>query len=385
MGRFAVTALKEYGGTVLGCEKMLSGMGARRTNTLAFVGICYTSLDKDQARWIADKSPYFIKEVQPTAQQQVFPASEVQMASMVMAMRMKFDPKLSGKGVTIAVLDSGMRSTHKALAGKIVDSIDFTDRGNTSDEFDHGTGVAFLIAGGQGGDIEEGGLAPGAKLLNFRVMDDHGIGTDEGAVSALNECVARKALLPESSEEVPSVINMSFGGPDDGDPVNPLRVAARVTVAAGIPIIAAAGNFGPGPSTVILPASDPNVLAVGAANISPFSIYPQSSRGPALDGTIKPDLSMFGVSLLVASSKGDASFVLKSGTSFAAPVITGLGALMKEMAAKIQRPLKSPLEPWYGFLPSVTKKPSGTFLTAKDNTYGYGVPYGDLIESAFRL
>src|SRR5690242_1607151 len=120
------------------------------------------------------------------------------------------DPTLDGSGVTIAILDSGIDSKHKSLAttGKIKFSKDFTGENRTDDPWGHGTHVAAIAAGDgtpTSGAYE--GIAPGANLVNLRVLDSNGVGTVSGILSALDWIMANKALYNIR------VVNMSLGTP----------------------------------------------------------------------------------------------------------------------------------------------------------------------------
>jgi len=90
---------------------------------------------------------------------------------------------LDGSSIGIAILDSGISTKHQALSGRVVYSKDFTGQGTTEDSYGHGTFVASMIAAPAG---SYGGVAPGAKLINFRVLDSHGLGKTSAVLSALD-------------------------------------------------------------------------------------------------------------------------------------------------------------------------------------------------------
>lgn len=384
MGRYSVIG---PGLTPQECEAVCREYGGTNITCSSRTGICFCTLEEAQAERLARDPRVSIRPVgevrhQQLAPAQVFAGSQSVLSSLIFEARSIFTPPLTGEGYVVAVLDTGIRDTHATLRGKVVDAIDFTGEGTTQDVFDHGTAVAFLIAGGRAAEGEEQGFAPGARLLNFRVLGASGQGTDEAAVMAIDECISRRESLPKGHEKRPNLINISFGGIDDGNPNHPLRVACRAAVQAGMGVVAAAGNMGPTASSVSVPATDPEVLAIGAVLLNPFQIWTQSSRGPTLEGTVKPDLVTFGVNLLLASAAGDESFTIKSGTSFAAPAVSGMAAIAREMASRVlgMQGEDFGVEEAYQVLPSITKKPSDAPPPpSKDNTYGYGSPFGDLL------
>lgn len=322
-------------------------------------------------------------------QQPIYAGSQLVTSSMYYQLREATTPPSIGTGWTVAVLDSGIRKTHRGLVDKIAYEANFTDSPTVDDIFSHGTACAFIIAGGRHAPGEECGVAPGADLMNIKVLGDDGSGTIEDAVLGIEHVIElskdaqAKGLLP-SDPMYPQLISISWGTEDDGDPDNPLRLVIAEARKAPLGIYAAAGNGGPDSGTILLPASCPEVWAVGVVTFVPYSVWPYSSRGPALDGTVKPDLVFYGVDILTAESGGDEVFGMKSGTSFSAPVICG-GALvfMDILKAYGFRPPGddySKLGPaeMLPMLALMSRKPAGEPI-GKDNTYGIGQPFGDLM------
>ncbi len=86
--------------------------------------------------------------------------------------RSYFAPALTGIGLTVAVLDTGVRKTHRSLLNKIVYEANFSESPTAEDVFGHGTQVAFMIAGGQHGQGEKAGVSPGASVMNIKVISD---------------------------------------------------------------------------------------------------------------------------------------------------------------------------------------------------------------------
>ncbi|GAI15614.1 unnamed protein product, partial [marine sediment metagenome] len=284
---------------------------------------------------------------------------------------------LYGQGYNIAVLDSGIRETHETVRGKVIYSQNFSDD-PMEDKFDHGTGIASVLAA----------TVPLSGILNMKVFNDKGYGSTESVVDAIEECITMHEQLPHIA---PSVINLSIGAQDVGNPSDVLRVACREAVRRGIWVVAAAGNSGPEPGTIITPACDELVIAVGSLNPGSLYVSDFSSRGPTEEGIVKPDFVMFGENLSVASSEGDEASTAGSGTSFAVPFMSGLCILCYD-AMESRRILgnnnhadgleevEDIIEKYFPrFCMKLEGSPAG-----KDNDYGYGVPTGTYVAQALR-
>jgi len=174
----------------------------------------------------------------------------------------------------------------------------------------------------------------------------------------------------------PNAINLSLGGEDDGDPDNPVRVACRkASQEYGLDVVAAAGNFGPKMTTITLPACEPEVIAVGSVQtLGELVIWDKSSRGPTKRGDTKPDFVMWGTDIEMASEKADDRYVTKSGTSFSAPMLSGLTGLLWESGRRAYG------ESWpfrwtaaREVAPYFCTKPQDAAVN-KDNNYGFGLP-----------
>jgi len=288
-----------------------------------------------------------------------------------------YAPALLGTGLTVAVLDSGIRETHEALEGKVIYSKNFTQEPDCRDIFGHGTGVAYIIAGEANG---RSGVAPGAKIMSIKILNNIGVGTTEEFVEAVEHvCDLVQAAIDEqllmTDEMYPNTLNLSVGAEDTGDPDDPIRVACRVAVQEyGLQIIAAAGNTGPTFSTIQVPAVDPYVVAVGGLRTWEFIVWELSSRGPTLEGYIKPDLVCWAENIEVASHKADNEYEVKSGTSFSTPILVGVDGLLWELTRRIHgETARVTYYDWLPYAPYFTVKPEGA-PTTKDSTYGYGIP-----------
>ncbi len=294
--------------------------------------------------------------------------------------RALFIPPLYGEGVNIAIIDSGIRETHEKLHGLVIYSENFTSD-TMRDGFDHGTGVASIITT----------IAPQCGVLNMKVLNDKGTGTEEEVVLAIDKCID---LHEQGSEFAPSIINLSLGVPDDGNAFSPMRIACRAAISEGIWVVSAAGNAGPDRGTVTSPACEQYVAAVGSVGYEPFDISGFSSRGPTEEGIVKPDAVMFGEDIIVASSASDTRTTAKSGTSFSAAFGTGMVIIYIEGAykrASTRADFIPGLSPDFFtisqaelidvYLPQLCVKPEG-IASGKDSVYGYGIPYGPLAAKA---
>ncbi|EWM67651.1 secreted peptidase [Micromonospora sp. M42] len=191
----------------------------------------------------------------------------------------------TGKGVRVAVLDTGVDLTHPDLAGKVAESRNFTEETNPDDIVGHGTHVASTIAGsGAASGGKYRGVAPDATLLSGKVCEVYGC--TESAILAGMQWAA--------AEQHATVVNMSLGGGDTPE-VDPLEEAVgTLTEQHGTLFVIAAGNDG-ADGSVGSPASADAALAVGAVDRDD-ALADFSSRGPrAGDGAIKPDITASGV------------------------------------------------------------------------------------------
>ncbi|MFE7135560.1 S8 family serine peptidase [Streptomyces sp. NPDC057638] len=236
-----------------------------------------------------------------------------------------------GTGARIAVLDTGVDATHPELRGQEVAERNFSESADSKDRHGHGTHVASVAAGsGAGASGAYKGVAPGARLLDGKVLDDRGYGSDSSVLAGMEWAVAEKA----------DIVNLSLGG-EDAPFLDPLEAAVnRLSAAHGTLFVAAAGNNGPGAGTVNSPASADAALAVGAVD-DHDTLARFSSRGPRSEGgTIKPDLTAPGVKVTAASAPGSLiagregenppGYVTISGTSMATPHVAGAAALLKQ-------------------------------------------------------
>jgi len=222
---------------------------------------------------------------------------------------------LDGTGVGVAVIDSGVTAvgdlywwipSNQTYGSRVVYSQNFVPgTTETSDQYGHGTHVAGIIAGA--GWFSTGsnfthtfkGIAPNANIINLRVLDQNGVGTDSSVIAAIQAAINLKSTYNIR------VINLSLGRQVyESYPLDPLCQAGEAAWNAGIVVVAAAGNQGrndsestEGYGTIAAPGNDPYVITVGAmktANTptrSDDTIASYSSKGPtAFDYVVKPDI-----------------------------------------------------------------------------------------------
>jgi len=279
---------------------------------------------------------------------------------------------LRGDGVTIAIIDTGIDASHPSLDDMdddpttddpkvigfydVINNPDITDGTLTPyDDHGHGTHCA-AIAAGTGGGTNYVGVAPTAKLVGVKVLSWWGYGEESGIIAGIEWCIQNKATYNIS------IISMSLGANVNSDGTSPLEVACDNAVAAGISVVVAAGNAGPSSNTVGIPACAFNVTTVGAIDDS-MNIASFSSRGPTLDGRIKPDVCAVGVSVTSAQANTN-GYVTWQGTSMATPHVAGVYALLLEY-----NPSLSPSQ-----LKQIIKESAVDKGDAgPDNTYGWGV------------
>ncbi|MFF5563999.1 S8 family serine peptidase [Streptomyces sp. NPDC012623] len=258
-----------------------------------------------------------------------------------------------GKGVKIAVLDTGVDETHPDLKGAEIAQKDFSGSGNTVDHVGHGTHVASITAGTgakSGGKYK--GVAPGAKILDGKVLDDDGWGDDSGIIAGMQWAADQGARIA----------NLSLGGQDTAE-TDPLEAAVdKLSAEKNILFVIAAGNEGPDAQTIGSPGSAASALTVGAVD-SKDRIAEFSSVGPTADGSLKPDVTAPGVDIVAAkAAKGVAGspaadgYVAMSGTSMATPHVAGAAALLAQehpdwTGARIKQTLTSSAKSGSGLTP----------------------------------
>jgi len=237
-----------------------------------------------------------------------------------------------GTGVVVANMDTGVDYLHPDLAQRFRGGANswFDPFNQTSLPFDaagsstgHGTGTMSIMVGGSAGGSAIG-VAPGATWIAAKIFDN------SRSTRYQDVHLAFQWLLdPDgdpATDDAPDIVNASWGLSNPGLCNTEFSPDIAVLKTAGIPVVFAAGNSGPAPATSVSPANNPGGFAVGAADSSD-SVIPESSRGPsACGGGLFPHVVAPGKNVLVATPGG--GYIQRSGTSFAAPHVSGALALL---------------------------------------------------------
>lgn len=238
---------------------------------------------------------------------------------------------LTGEGVTVAVLDSGVDEDHPDLSVRKAE--DFTETGDPRDYFGHGTHVASIATGdGAASGDRYKGVAPDAELLVGKVLDDGGWGMESWVLAGMEWATSQGA----------KVVNLSLGtcATDGSDPLS--QAVDSLTESTGALFVVAAGNHPNDPfcfhdDRVSAPAAADRALAVGSVSKSD-ELSDFSNTGPRVgDSAVKPNLTAPGEGIVAARAADtalgevvDEHYVRLSGTSMAAPHVAGAAALLAQ-------------------------------------------------------
>ncbi|WP_426363720.1 S8 family serine peptidase [Streptomyces sp. E-08] len=232
---------------------------------------------------------------------------------------------LTGKGVKVAVLDTGADLGHPDLAGRISETKSFIEGQEVADRGGHGTHVTSTVGGsGAASDGKEKGVAPGATLAVGKVLSDQGSGTESQIIAGM-EWAAKDIDA--------KIVSMSLGSSEPSDGTDPMAQAVNTLSAeTGALFVIAAGNSGY-PGSIGSPGAADSALTVGAVDSADRAAY-FTSQGPRYgDQALKPDVSAPGVDILAARSQlvaGSGLYTTMSGTSMATPHVAGVAALLAE-------------------------------------------------------
>jgi serine protease AprX len=273
-------------------------------------------------------------------------------------------PGVTGAGVTVAVVDSGI-SAHPALAGKVIANVSkISGDPSTDDAHGHGTHIAGIIAGNSNASkyvtpLYQGGIAPDVKLVNVRVLGADGTGWTSDVIAGIEWVIENRAKYNIRA------INLSLGHPvTEPSVTDPLCIAVMKATASGIVVIVSAGNSGkaadgrPILGGITSPGNSPYAITVGAMNTkgtvkrSDDVMTTYSSRGPTkFEHAVKPDVVAPGNKIVSLEASGTYlqrnypqfhmagkwgnSYMHLSGTSMSAAVVTAGVALLMQGNPKI--------------------------------------------------
>jgi len=274
---------------------------------------------------------------------------------------------ITGGGIFVGVVGTGIDQSHHDLEGKVLAAKDFSTRGIV-DHIGHDTAVASIVAGKGAKNWRQRGIAYEAQLAVAKVTQDDGSAEEDILIDAL-EWLAEQGVC---------VINLSIISDcvtDGKDPVS--REVNYLAQKKGIGVICAAGNYGPAHYSIGSPGAAEEAITVGCVNNRDV-LRLASSRGPTLDGRMKPDCVAPGERIFAARAHSTHSCDVHSDhygffdlTSFATPHVTGIYALLKQAfprapPALIKRAILESCDPAY--MPVISKiaaLPSGFLYRLK--------------------
>ena len=292
-------------------------------------------------------------------------------------------PYLDGQGVTVAVVDSGFTDNvdfqvYGGGASRVVASVDMVDTPqDPTDGYGHGMHVGGIIGGnGNFSDGARTGIAPGVNLVNVKVSESNGMFYASDLVKSLQWVYDNRIAYNIK------VVNLSVSSTvAESYQTSPIDAAVEILWNAGIVVVVAAGNSGPG--IIFPPGNDPFVITVGAADdmgtpninddlMASFSVY-----GTTEDGFAKPDLVAPGRNILSLLASTDANVYIyhpanrvdtymfrMSGTSMSTPVVSGAVALLLQ-----NEPTLNPDQVKYRLMATANKDWGGYSATAAGAGY----------------
>lgn len=235
-----------------------------------------------------------------------------------------------GEKIGVAVLDTGIY-LHPDLERRVVCFRDYiSGRTTPYDDNGHGTHIAGIIGGsGVASAGKYMGIAPKCHFIIIKILDRKGNGNTENVVESIKWLVAQKKQYQIR------IINISIGMVLDAESAERKKLLQAVDYAwdHGIAVVAAAGNNGPEKNSVTVPGISRKIITVGCYDdtreeIGASRLKPDySGQGPTDSCIVKPELVVPGTNV-ISCAAGLGSYVKKSGTSMAAPMVSGSIALL---------------------------------------------------------
>jgi len=339
-GRAGAEMLRDATGLRLGVSSDFDG-SVRQTHLAPGEGMLFERLgaallhgDPDQARALANRTDAQTLLVEPERYVRASgladgptattpPLADTTLATWGLQATRILSSRYAGRGIRVAILDTGVDLQHPDFAGRTIVSQSFVTGLPVDDGNGHGTFCAGVACGPQQpSQPPRYGIAFGADLYIAKVLDDDAGGTDGNILAGIDWAVRNNC----------AVISMSLGSPvavGDSYPHVYEQVAARA-LAAGSLLIAPAGNESQRPDTIAPvehPANCPSILAIGALDPS-FAVAPFSNGGLNADGG-EVNLAAPGIAIFSAAPR-PTLYQTASGTSMAAPYAAGIAALLAE-------------------------------------------------------
>ncbi|MEO3972526.1 S8 family peptidase [Streptomyces sp. CAU 1734] len=289
-------------------KQLIAGYGGqiKRTYTAALNGYAASLSSAEAKRLAADPAVASVEQdqkVHSTATQYNAPwgLDRIDQANLPLNGTYTY-PDSAGIGSTVFVLDTGVRISHQDIAGRAFNGYDFVDNDPIAqDGYGHGTHVATTAAG------TTWGVAKKARIVAVRVLGNNGSGTTAGVIAGVDWITANRVTN--------SVANVSLGG----GPSTALDTAVRRSIASGVTYSIAAGNSN-APASGFSPARVGEALTIGATTRTDARAT-YSNYGPVVD------IFAPGSDITAGWSNSDTATYTGSGTSFAAPHVSGAAAI----------------------------------------------------------
>lgn len=241
-----------------------------------------------------------------------------------------FRQGITGENVSVAVFDTGAYP-HLAIKDRIVEFKDYQKKQNyLYDDNGHGTHILGIIGGNH---IKQGfcGVAPGCLFHVYKILNEKG----NGKIQMLTDAIWD--LIASQKQTNVRILNISIGVTENLATTDQMKLNHAIDEAwkRGIVVVAAAGNNGPGEHSVTMPGIHKRVITVGCSDDSYKGIkgglkQGYSGVGPTSQCVVKPEVLVPGTNIRSCGNRSELDYSIKSGTSMAAPVVTGMIALLLE-------------------------------------------------------
>ena len=231
--------------------------------------------------------------------------------------------KFFGQGQTICFIDTGIHPHFDFIFPKnrIIKFVDLINKKPyTYDDNGHGTFISGIACGNGIFNKTQSGIAPLSNIISIKALSNDGSSNSNVILDAMQWVFENHKVYNIS------VVCMSFGA-DMFEKLDPLSKGAETLWKIGITVVAAAGNSGPKENTIKSPGCNPNIITVGALDITTMQTANFSSRGPTIYGH-KPDLLAPAVDIISCNNK-TTPYTTMSGTSVATPIVAGICAILK--------------------------------------------------------